>query len=75
LKDSDLIKAIGQIENSINKLGYSKNDFLIHARIVLTKTYSPDINDNRVKKFIKRIQDGGGTVIYKSQRLIENRIT
>ena len=74
LKDSDLINAIDQIESSIKHWGGVKKGFSIHARIVLTKTYSPDINDNRVLKFKKIIELAGGTVVYKSQKLVENII-
>ena len=74
LKDSDLIKAIDQIENSIKELNNWAGEYIIHARIVLTKTYSPDINDNRMKKFIKAVKAKGGTVVYQSQKLIENQI-
>lgn len=74
LKDSDLIKAVSQIEKSINDLCNSKDKFQIHARIVLTRTYSPDIRDNRVKKFVKTITAAGGTVEHRSQKYIEDKI-
>ena len=74
LKDSDLVKQIQQIDSNIRKLKFHNNEFTIHARIVLTKAYNPDIRDDRTKSFIKRIELSGGTVDYRSQELIENKI-
>lgn len=73
LKDSDLIKALNQIENTIRILNSLNGKNIVHARIVLTKTYSPDILDNRVQKFIKNIESRKGTVDYASQQLREKK--
>ena len=53
LKDSDIIKAIGQIDNTIESLiaNSRKSSIIILARIIPTKVYSPDLRDNRFKRF------------------------
>jgi hypothetical protein len=67
LKDSDLIKAINQLEKTINH--FKLNKTRVTARAVLTKTYSPDVRDARVLKFKDRIETTGGTFKHKSQYL------
>lgn len=75
LKDSDFIKAVEQIEQTIEDLIDRNNKFIIHARIVLTKTYSPDILDKRVQKFKRKIELLQGTIDYGSQYLKEKIIS
>jgi len=67
LKNSDLIKAVNQIDKTIKFLKLEKEK--VSARVILTKTHAPDIIDNRVKKFKNKIQLGGGTFKHHSQYL------
>lgn len=60
LKGQDLIKAISQIESSINFLIKQLADFKIYARIVLNKTPTPAINSSTEIKLKKRLKKHNG---------------
>jgi hypothetical protein len=76
LKGEDLIGAIAQIEKTIKWFNFHDTDFTIHARVVLTKAYAPDVRDNRFLKFVERIKiDKKGTFDFGSQSLNENILT
>lgn len=63
LKGQDLIKAISQLESSINSLIKQFKqlaDFKIYARIVLNKTPTPAINSSAEIKLKKRLKKHNG---------------
>lgn len=66
LKDSDLIQAIGQIRVTMERYRSCLTDKEIHARVVLTKTYSPDVSDKRVLNFRREIIRHKGSFEHRS---------
>jgi hypothetical protein len=73
LKGSDFMKAITQIDETINKMKNKLIDFTIKGRIVLTKVNVPDIrNDPKVYKLEKKLRNSKGDLKYGTIMLIEN---
>lgn len=74
LKGSDLIKAINQIEATINHIrirSLLKNRPKVYARVVLNKQNSPDIRSSKKIKFEKMIKSLGGDLKTKSKKMVE----
>lgn len=72
LKGKDLLHAVDQIDRSISLLGASLNQFQIHARIILSKTNTPDLRNTRLIKLRKKLVQSGGNLIYRSRSFEEN---
>jgi len=73
LKGSDFLHGINQLLNSINTLGYKINDFVINARIVVTKIHAPDLDNSRLIRLRKLLKQSGGD-FKKSERNLEENI-
>lgn len=71
LKGSDLIRAVEQIDRSIDLLLNSVNDFSINARIVLTRVNTIDLRNTKYLKLEKRIQRLGGNLKKQSRQMTE----
>ena len=66
LKGSDLSHAIDQINQSIDLLAANLGGSAINARVVLSKTQTPDLRTPKYKKFKQKIHGLGGTFIHKN---------
>ncbi len=71
LKGSDLIKAVSQVNTSLDKLLPIFNHNAVNGRIVLSKVNSPDLRDTRLIKLRKRLKELNGTLEYKSKKMEE----
>ncbi len=72
LKGSDLLKAIDQINSTIDELLKKLENHLINARIVLTKVRVPNLRNNpNMIKFEKRLRKYGGSLELKVSKLQE----
>jgi hypothetical protein len=71
LKGHHLLDAIDQIGATIEALKYQLSDHVLNARIVLTKTNSPDLNHAKYIRLDKMLKSQGGTIIQKSKLLVE----
>ncbi|UTA69165.1 hypothetical protein [Emticicia sp. 21SJ11W-3] len=66
LKGSDLMKAISQIDASIETLKGKLNDFKrVFGRIVLTKNNVPDLNNTAIIKLRNKLKKMDGNLIYR----------
>lgn len=54
-KGSDILKAISQIESTMEILKADLSNYMIKARIVPTRVYSPDIKTEKYKKLRARL--------------------
>ncbi len=66
LKGSDLSHAIDQINQSIDQLVGNMSGTAINARVVLSKTQTPDLRTPKYKKFKQKIHGLGGTFVHKN---------
>ncbi len=57
MKGADLIKAINQINSSINILERQLKGYKFKGRIIATKVYNPDIKTSAYKNLKKRLND------------------
>lgn len=71
LKGSDLLQAIDQLDQSIDRHKKSMEGLAINARIVLSRVQTPDIRSPKRLKFEKKINNLGGTFRYKNKLLEE----
>jgi hypothetical protein len=75
LKDSKLLKAISQLNVSLDRLlpalKASMPDVRVHARIVLSRVNGADIRDSKYVAFERRIIALGGTLKQQSQKFKE----
>lgn len=71
LKGSDLIRAVEQIDRSIDILIASINDFRINARIVLTRVNTIDLRNTKYLRLEKRIKNLGGNLKKQSRQMTE----
>jgi hypothetical protein len=68
LKGKDLLRALEQINTSIDFISPQLKDFEINARVVVTAVSVPNIQNNPyVLKFRKRIKKLGGTFIFSTR--------
>jgi hypothetical protein len=72
LKGKDLSHAIRQLDQSIDQLSSNLDGLRINARVVLSKTQTPDLRTSAYIKFVKKIKRLGGTFQHKNKILIEN---
>jgi hypothetical protein len=71
LKGSDIIKAVEQIERSIEVLGSSLKSFIINARIVCTRINTINLRDPRVLRLEKKVRGFKGDLKKQTRQLIE----
>lgn len=67
-KGSDVLKAVTQINSTINILISELLDYTLKARIIPTRVYSPDIRTENYKRLRKKLN---GNLITKSKVLTE----
>lgn len=72
LKGSDLVKAVEQINITLDKLLPSIDYKIVNGRIVLSKVNAPDVKDSRLIKLRQRLKQLNGTLEYKSILMEEN---
>lgn len=71
LKGSDLIRAVEQIDRSIDLLLNLIIDFNVNARIVLTRVNTIDLRNIKYLKLEKKIRRLGGNLKKQSRQLTE----
>jgi septum formation inhibitor-activating ATPase MinD len=71
LKGSDLIKAVEQIDRTINVLHKDFNEYSVEPRIVLTRVNTTDLKSSKLIKLEKRLKKLKGKLIKESRQLIE----
>jgi hypothetical protein len=71
IKGSDIIRAIEQIDRSIDLLKEKLTDFSVFARIVLTRINTIDLRDAKYLRLEKKIKNMNGDLLYKSRELKE----
>ncbi|GEN76694.1 hypothetical protein [Chryseobacterium hagamense] len=71
LKGSDLVKAIEQIDRSLDLLLSYFEDYTIEARIVLTRVNTVDLKDIKLLKLENRIKNLKGQLIKQTRQLDE----
>ncbi|MCL2682220.1 MAG: hypothetical protein FWE63_01885 [Bacteroidales bacterium] len=73
LKGSDLIRAIEQIDRSIDKLKNQLLDFSFFARIVLSRANTINLRDTKLLRLKKKVESLKGNLKMQS-RFLEERI-
>lgn len=71
LKGSDLIKAIEQIDQTVDRLSKDIEDYTIEARIVLTRVNTIDLKNSKLIRLEKKLRKYKGKLIKKSKLLTE----
>jgi len=71
LKGSDLIRAIEQIDSSINVLKSKLSGFSFSARIVLTRANTPALKDPKLLKLEKKVKSLKGNLLKQTILLKE----
>jgi hypothetical protein len=66
LKGSDLVKAIDQIDRTLDILLSKIEHQTVHGRVVLSRVSTPDLVSSRYIKLKKRLKDLNGTLEQKS---------
>lgn len=66
LKGSDLVKAIDQIDRTLDILLPKIEHQTVHGRVVLSRVSTPDLVSSRYIKLKKRLKDLNGTLEQKS---------
>lgn len=66
LKGADLLHAIDQLDQSIDRHKQRVTGYALNARIVLSKTQTPDIRSPKYIKFKKKMKDLGGTFEHRN---------
>ena len=72
LKGSDLIKAIDQIDRTLDILLPKFEHQAVHGRVVLSKVNTPNLVSSRYIKLKKRLKNLNGTLEQKSIQMEEN---
>lgn len=72
LKGSDLMKAIDQIDQTLDILLPKLEHQAVHGRVVLSKVNTPNLVSSRYIKLKKRLKDLNGTLEQKSIQMEEN---
>ncbi len=57
LKGCDFLKAVEQINRSIDLLSKQISEYKINVRIVISKIHAPDLKSNQYKKLEKKISN------------------
>jgi hypothetical protein len=73
LKGSDIIRAIEQIDRSIDKLKTDLPDFAFFARIVLSRVNTIDLKNTKLLKLEKKVEVLKGD-LKKQTRLLEEAV-
>ena len=73
LKGSDIIRAIEQIDRSIDKLKADLSDFAFYARIVLSRVNTIDLKHTKLLRLEKKVEFLKGD-LKKKTRLLEEAI-
>jgi hypothetical protein len=71
LKGSDIIRAIEQINRSIDVLRSKLTDFSVFGRIILTRVNTIEIKDIRYFRLQKRLKQLQGDLLQRSRELRE----
>ena len=71
LKGSDLIKAVEQIDRSINVLHEYFKGYSIQARIVLTRVNTTDLKSIKLIRLENKLKKMNGRLIKQTRKLIE----
>ena len=71
LKGSDLIKAVEQIERSINVLHKDFKEYSVEARIVLTRVNTTDLKSSKLIRLESRLKKLNGKLIKQTRQLTE----
>ena len=71
LKVSDIIRAIEQIDRSIDLLKDNLDDFSVFARIVLTRVNTIELKDIKYLKLEKKVKQLNGDIIQQTRRMEE----
>jgi hypothetical protein len=75
LKGSDLIRAVKQINHSIDVLygDFENEKYAVHARIVVTRVSVPNLENNSYfVKLQKKVKKLNGEVRYRAEKYIEH---
>lgn len=71
LKGSDLIKAVEQIDRSINVLHKDFKEYSVEARIVLTRVNTTDLKSSKLIRLESRLKKLNGKLIKQTRQLTE----
>lgn len=71
LKGSDIIRAIEQIDRSIDLIKNNLDDFSVFARIVLTRVNTIELKDIKYLKLEKKVKLLNGDILQQTRRLEE----
>lgn len=71
LKGSDLIKAVEQIDRSINVLHKDFKEYSVEARIVLTRVNTTDLKSTKLVRLESRLKKLNGKLIKQTRQLTE----
>jgi len=71
LKGSDIIRAIEQIDRSIDKLRNELSGFAFFARIVITRANTTALKNTKILKLEKKVKDLNGNLKVKCRLLEE----
>lgn len=71
LKGSDLIKAVEQIDRSINVLHKDFKEYSVEARIVLTRVNTTDLKSTKLIRLESRLKKLNGKLIKQTRQLTE----
>jgi hypothetical protein len=71
LKGSDLIKAVEQIDRSINLLHKDFKGYSVEARIVLTRVNTTDLKSSKLIRLESRLKKLNGKLIKQTRQLTE----
>ncbi|NOU17426.1 MAG: hypothetical protein HOO91_07705 [Bacteroidales bacterium] len=71
LKGSDLIKAVEQIDRTIDILHKDFSSYSIHARIVLTRVNTTDLKNTKLIKLESKLKKLNGKLIKQTRQLTE----
>ncbi|KAA6341228.1 hypothetical protein EZS27_010973 [termite gut metagenome] len=71
IKGSDLIRAVEQIDRSIDVLKNSISNFSVFARIVLTRVNTTDLRDTKYLKLEKKVKSLNGDLQKQNREMTE----
>jgi hypothetical protein len=73
LKGSDVLKAVEQIDETINRFWHQMNGFIINGRIVSTKVPVPRLfmNNPKTQRLEKKLKSANGTLKYQTVQMKE----
>ncbi len=71
LKGSDLIKAVRQIDRSINILHKDFKDYSVEARIVLTRVNTTALKSSKLIRLERKLKELNGKLIKRTEQFTE----